>query len=71
GAFGITPELQGLGSASRHDLAVMLTSLGYRAVHDEHGVTFHPRAQKKRTPASERPRTDSPFAKLAALNIAR
>jgi ATP-dependent RNA helicase SUPV3L1/SUV3 len=71
GAFGITPELQSLASASRHDLPAMLTALGYRAVHEEGGVTFHPRPAKKRVPAAERPRADSPFAKLAALQIAR
>ena len=71
GPFGITPELQSLASASKHDLAAMLTSLGYRAVHDENGVTFHPRPAKKRNPAADQPRADSPFAKLAALQIAR
>jgi hypothetical protein len=60
-----------LASASRHDLAAMLTSLGYRAVHDQNGVTFHPRPAKKHIPVADRPRTDSPFAKLAALQIAR
>lgn len=71
GPFGIAPELLALASASRHDLAAMLTSLGYRAVHDESGVTFHPRPAKKRLSAVERPRADSPFAKLATLQIAR
>jgi hypothetical protein len=61
----------GLASASRHDLAAILTSLGYRAVHDESGVTFHPRPARKRAPAIDRPRADSPFAKLAALRFAR
>jgi hypothetical protein len=59
-----------LASASRHDLAAMLIDLGYRAVHDENGVTFHPRPAKKRV-AADRPRADSPFAKLAALTFAR
>ena len=67
----MTPELQGLASASRHDLPAMLTVLGYRAVHDDSGVTFHPRPPKKRVPATERSRADSPFAKLAALQIAQ
>ena len=71
GPFGIVPELQSLASASKHDLAAMLTSLGYRAVHDQNGVTFLPRPAKKRIPAADRPRADSPFAKLAALQIAR
>ena len=71
GAFGVTPELLGLASASRHDFAAMLADLGYRAVHDENGVTFHARAAKKRIPATDRLRADSPFAKLAALTFAR
>ena len=71
GPFGITPELLGLASASRHDLAAMLTSLGYRAVHDESGVVFHSRPAKKRVAAADRPRADSPFAKLAGLRFAQ
>ncbi|HVA13132.1 MAG TPA: helicase-related protein [Stellaceae bacterium] len=71
GPFGIVPELLALASASRHDLPAMLTSLGYRAVHDDQGVTFHPRPAKKRVATIERPRADSPFAKLAALQLAR
>jgi ATP-dependent RNA helicase SUPV3L1/SUV3 len=71
GAFGITPELLALANASRHDLAAMLTSFGYRAVHDGSGVTFHPRPARKRIPVAERPRADSPFAKLATLRFAR
>ncbi len=71
GAFGATPELLGLASASRHDLTTMLTDLGYRAAQDESGVSFHARPAKKRFHAAERPRTDSPFAKLAALTLAR
>jgi ATP-dependent RNA helicase SUPV3L1/SUV3 len=71
GAFGVTPELLGLASASRHDLTAMLSDLGYRAVHAENGVTFHARPAKKRVSAADRPRADSPFAKLAALTFAR
>jgi ATP-dependent RNA helicase SUPV3L1/SUV3 len=71
GAFGVTPELLGLASASRHDLAAMLSDLGYRALHDENGITFHARPAKKRVIAADRPRADSPFAKLAALTFAR
>ena len=69
--FGATPELLGLASASRHDLAAMLAELGYRAVHDASGITFHARPAKKRVAAAARPRADSPFAKLAALTFAR
>src|SRR5581483_6360145 len=50
GAFGATPELLSFASASRHDLPAMLAELGYRAVHDENGVTFHARPPKKRVP---------------------
>jgi ATP-dependent RNA helicase SUPV3L1/SUV3 len=71
GTFGATPELLALASASRHDLAAMLAELGYRAVHDASGVTFHARPAKKRMAAADRPRADSPFAKLAALTFAR
>ncbi len=71
GSFTVTPELQALASASRHDLPAMLTVLGYRAVHEDSGVTFHPRPHKKRVSVAERPRADSPFAKLAALQIAQ
>ncbi|HEY1507216.1 MAG TPA: helicase-related protein [Stellaceae bacterium] len=71
GAFGVTPELLGLASASRHDLAAMLTDLGYRAVRDESGVVFHARPAKRYVAAADRPRADSPFAKLAALTFAR
>ena len=71
GSFGATPELLALASASRHDLAAMLTDLGYRALHDASGITFHARPARKRVAAAERPRADSPFAKLAALTFAR
>jgi len=71
GAFGTTPELLGLASASRHDLAAMLADLGYRAVHSGSGITFHARPAKKHIAAADRPRADSPFAKLAALTFAR
>ena len=71
GAFAATPDLLALASASRHDLAAMLTGLGYRAVHDESGVSFHARPARKQIAAADRPRADSPFAKLAALTFAR
>jgi ATP-dependent RNA helicase SUPV3L1/SUV3 len=72
GAFGPTRELAAIASASLQDLAGMLTSLSYRAVHDDSGVTFHPRRPaKRRTPRSEPPRGDSPFAKLAVLRVAQ
>ena len=72
GAFGPTQELAAIAGASRHDLAGMLTSLSYRAVHDDSGVTFHPRRPaKRRVPRSDPPRIDSPFAKLAVLRVAR
>jgi hypothetical protein len=49
----------------------MLADLGYRAVYDESGITFHARPAKKRVAAADRPRADSPFAKLAALTFSR
>ena len=49
----------------------MLADLGYRAIHEESGTTFHARPAKKRFAATDRPRADSPFAKLAALTFAR
>ena len=42
-----------------------------RAVREESGITFHARPAKKRIAAADRPRADSPFAKLAALTFAR
>ena len=71
GAFGVTAELLSLAGASRHDLAAMLTDLGYRAVHGESGITFHARPAKKRIAAADCSRADSPFAKLAALTFVR
>ncbi len=72
GPFGATPELANLAGAPRRDLAAMLTSLGYRAVHDSNGVTFHAkRSAKKRAARLGAPPADSPFAKLAALRLAR
>ena len=72
GPFTATPELANFAGASRRDLAAMLTSLGYRAVHDSSGVTFHAKRSAKRRPAPLRaPPDDSPFAKLAALHLVR
>jgi ATP-dependent RNA helicase SUPV3L1/SUV3 len=72
GPFGPTPELTQLASAAPRDLAAMLTSLSYRAVHDGSGVTFHARRPAKKGAARTRPaHADSPFAKLAALRLAR
>jgi ATP-dependent RNA helicase SUPV3L1/SUV3 len=72
GPFGPTPELTQLASAAPRDLAAMLTSLSYRAVHDGSGVTFHARRPAKKNGARPRPvHADSPFAKLAALRLAR
>jgi len=73
GAFAPTPELVQLASASPHDLAAMLTSLSYRAVHDESGTTFHAKraAKRPRDRAQRHAHPDSPFAKLAALRLAQ
>ena len=72
GSFGPTPELAALAGSSLHDLAAMLTSLSYRAVHDDHGVTFHARRNaKRRTHHRHAAHADSPFAKLATLRLAQ
>jgi ATP-dependent RNA helicase SUPV3L1/SUV3 len=72
GPFASTPELTQLAGASRVDLAAMLTSLSYRAVHDESGVTFHAKRPARKTAARQQePHADSPFAKLAALRLAQ
>ena len=50
----------------------MLAALGYRAVMDANGITFHarrrPQPAKPRRPAAP---ADGPFAKLGALRLAR
>src|SRR5208282_1544465 len=78
GPFAATPELATLAICPQADLAAMLTALGYRAVHDKAGVTFHRRRTKRpaRGPKrgrAERPRrpADSPFAKLKQLRLAQ
>jgi ATP-dependent RNA helicase SUPV3L1/SUV3 len=72
GPFGPSPELAALAGSSLHDLAAMLTSLAYRAVHDGNGVTFHARREARRRSATGRtPSGDGPFAKLAALRLAQ
>lgn len=72
GPFGPSPELAALGGCSLDDLAAMLTSLSYRAVHDGNGVTFHARrSSKARSDRQQAPRLDGPFAKLAALRFAQ
>ncbi len=72
GSFGPTPELAALAGSSTHDLAAMLTSLAYRAVHDGCGVTFHARRPpRRRAPRRDGDLADSPFAKLAALRFAQ
>jgi len=72
GPFGPLAELAALGGCPIDDLAAMLTSLAYRAVHDGSGVTFHARRPAKRDQRPQHaPLPDSPFAKLAALRLAR
>ena len=72
GPFAPLPELQQLAGCSGEELPGVLAALGYRAVVDESGTTFHPerrRAAKRRPPA--RVPAEGPFAKLGALRLAR
>lgn len=72
GPFGPTPKLAALAGCALGDLPGVLTSLSYRAVHDGSGVTFHARRPPRKHVAPDTaPRTDSPFAKLAVLRLAR
>ncbi len=82
GAFGATPTLLRLAGCGADELAVALTTLGYRAERDESGLSFLPRgpgAVDGTRPAGKRGRrrparrggknADSPFAKLRELKI--
>jgi ATP-dependent RNA helicase SUPV3L1/SUV3 len=76
GPFAASPELAALAHADVAELALMLPSLGYRAVLDTEGgaVTFHTRDRRSAKPRARRPRgkpADSPFAKLRELRLAR
>jgi hypothetical protein len=83
GAFGATPELARLAGCAPADLALVLPALGYRAVVEESGITFHAQRRHANTAKSgqvsrsrrgrhrERERADGPFAKLRELQRAR
>ena len=83
GPFAATPALASLAGCTVDELAAVLPALGYRAVLDDATITFHTRrrADKKRNgmaplrrvrrPAKEQAATDSPFAKLRELRLAR
>jgi ATP-dependent RNA helicase SUPV3L1/SUV3 len=72
GPFAPAPELITIAGCRKNELAGVLAALGYRAVMDASGVTFHarrrPQPAKPRRPAAP---ADGPFAKLGALRLAR
>ena len=72
GPFAPAPELITIAGCRKNELAGVLAALGYRAVMDASGVTFHarrrPQPAKPRRPAAP---ADGPFAKLRALRLAR
>ena len=72
GPFAPVPELIAIAGCRKNELAGVLAALGYRAVMDASGVTFHARRrpQPRKTPRQLEP-ADGPFAKLGALRLAR
>ncbi|HKF71791.1 MAG TPA: disulfide oxidoreductase, partial [Stellaceae bacterium] len=73
GPFGPLPELAQIAGCRKDELAGVLAALGYRAVMDAGGVSFHARRRPQpRQPAWQHaPATDGPFAKLGVLRRAR
>jgi ATP-dependent RNA helicase SUPV3L1/SUV3 len=72
GPFGSVPELAQTAGCRKDELAGVLAALGYRAVVDASGVTFHARRRPQpKKPAPPAASADSPFAKLGALRLAR
>ncbi|HXP76204.1 MAG TPA: disulfide oxidoreductase, partial [Stellaceae bacterium] len=72
GPFAPAPELIAIAGCRKDELAGVLAALGYRAVVDASGVTFHPqRRPQPRKPARHAAPVDGPFAKLGALRLAR
>jgi ATP-dependent RNA helicase SUPV3L1/SUV3 len=74
GAFAATVELAGLAGCSVEELPELLTALGYRAVVEESGTTFHARPRrrgKKDGAAQRRAPIEGPFAALGSLKLAR
>jgi ATP-dependent RNA helicase SUPV3L1/SUV3 len=71
GPFGASPELAQTAGCRKDELAAVLAALGYRAVMDSTGVTFHARRRPQpRKPARHAAPADGPFAKLGALRLA-
>jgi ATP-dependent RNA helicase SUPV3L1/SUV3 len=71
GPFGPLPELAQTAGCRKDELAAVLAALGYRAVIDASGVTFHARRRPQpRKPARHQAPADGPFAKLGALRLA-
>jgi len=72
GPFGPVPELAQTAGCRKDELAAVLAALGYRAVMDANGVSFHARRRPQpRKPAPHAAPADGPFAKLGALRLAR
>jgi hypothetical protein len=70
GPFGPLPELAQTAGCRKNELAAVLAALGYRAVMDASGVTFHARRRPQpKKPAPHAAPTDGPFAKLGALRL--
>ena len=72
GPFAPTPELIATAGCRKDELAGVLAALGYRAVMDASGITFHARRRPQtRKPARHAVPADGPFAMLSALRRAR
>jgi len=72
GPFGPAPELAQTAGCRKDELAGVLAALGYRAVMDANGVSFHARRRPQpRKPLHHAAPADGPFAKLGALRHAR
>jgi ATP-dependent RNA helicase SUPV3L1/SUV3 len=72
GPFAPVPELIAIAGCRKNELAGVLAALGYRAVMEASGVTFHARRRPQpRKPTRHPAAADGPFAKLGALRLAR
>jgi ATP-dependent RNA helicase SUPV3L1/SUV3 len=73
GPFQALPELAQIAGVEAKALTGILSALGYRAVVDGNGVSFHRarRAGERRAARHGAAGTDGPFAKLGALRFAR
>jgi ATP-dependent RNA helicase SUPV3L1/SUV3 len=75
GPFAPTPDLASLAGCPKEELPGILAALGYRAVVEEGGVTFHPRLRrggegKPRKPKKAVRVAEGPFAQLRNLKLA-